>query len=116
MYAPAYYLSYSYLTSLTSKPAKHGSKRLFGAAVLLVSLLVTGASALAQAPLAPLTLSFGNQPLDQSSAALSATLKNAQDAPLSLRSIAVSGGNAASDYALGGDCPLSPSTLGAGET
>ena len=100
----------------SSRPPNDEGKRFLRGTVLLLSLLLLGSRAYAQAPLAPSTLSFGEQVLNQSSTALSATLKNTQDAPLSLKSITVSGGNAASDYALGGDCPLSPSTLGAGES
>src|SRR5208282_4038853 len=35
--------------------------------------------------------------------------------PLSIRSIAISGGTAPADYVAGGNCPISPSTLGPGE-
>ncbi len=46
---------------------------------------------------------------------MSATLKNTKAVPLSISSIAISGGSAASDYVLGGNCPLRPSTLGPGQ-
>ncbi|MGA3327242.1 MAG: choice-of-anchor D domain-containing protein, partial [Terriglobia bacterium] len=82
----------------------------------MVSLLVPGSSALAQTPLTPSTLSFGNQVVNQSSAAMSATLKNTQAVPLSISSIAISGGTAPADYVAGGNCPLSPSTLDPGQS
>jgi len=46
---------------------------------------------------------------------MSATLKNTQAMPLSISSIAISGGTAPGDYVAGGNCPLRPSTLGPGE-
>jgi hypothetical protein len=53
--------------------------------------------------------------VNQSSAAMSATFKNTQAEPLSISSIAISGGTAPADYVLGGNYPLSPGTLGPGE-
>jgi len=47
---------------------------------------------------------------------MSTTLKNTQTTPLGISSIAISGGSAAADYVLGGNCPASPSTLGPGQT
>jgi len=47
---------------------------------------------------------------------MSATLKNTQAAPLSIISIAISGGSTPADYLAGGNCPVSPSTLGPGES
>ena len=98
----------------------YGMKRFVGGnafllSVLLLSLLVPGSSAFAQTPLAPSTLSFGNQVVNQPSAAMSTTLKNTQALPLSISSIAITGGTAPADYAMGGNCPLHPSTLGPGE-
>jgi len=46
---------------------------------------------------------------------MSATLKNTQAVPLSISGIAISGGTAPADYVAGGNCPVSPSTLGPGE-
>jgi hypothetical protein len=93
----------------------YGRKRFLGGTVLLLSFLVLGSSAFAQVRLTASTLSFGNQAVNQSSAALSATLKNTQGVPLSISRIAISGGSAPADYVAGGNCPLLPSTLGAGE-
>ena len=101
MYPPAYYLQLNYFCRYTSKPAKSETKYFLGATVLLLSLLALGSPALAQMPLAPSALAFGNQVINQPSAALGATLRNAQAEPLTIRSIAISGGNAASDYILG---------------
>ena len=115
MNAPACSLPSSYFHSSSSRPAKYGTKRFLGGTVLLLFLLVPGSSAFAQTPLTPSTLSFGNQLVNQSSAAMSATLKNTQAVPLSISSIAISGGTAPADYVAGGNCPLRPSTLGPGE-
>src|SRR5208282_1496101 len=111
MNAPAYSLPSSYFHSSSSRPAKYRTKRLLGGTALLLSLLVLSSSAFAQVRLTPSTLSFGNQAVSQSSAALSATLKNTQAAPLTISSIALSGGTAPTDYVAGGNCPISPSTL-----
>ncbi|MGA3325471.1 MAG: kelch repeat-containing protein, partial [Terriglobia bacterium] len=115
MNTPACFLPSGCFHCSSSRPAKHGTKRFFGGTALLLFLLVPGSSALAQTPLAPRTLSFGNQAVNQPSAAMSATLKNTQAVPLSISSIAISGGTAAADYVAGGNCPLRPSTLGPGE-
>ncbi len=63
----------------------------------------------------PSKLSFTDQAINQASAALSVTLRNPQAEPSSL-SIVISGGNAAGDFAAGGDCPTPPSVLRLGES
>ena len=115
MNAPACSRLSTYFHSSSSRPAKYGTKRFLGGTALLLSLLVIGPSALAQTPLTPSTLSFGNQVINQASAPMSATFKNTQTTPLSI-SIAISSGTAPADYVLGGNCPASPSTLGPGQT
>jgi len=100
--------------SFNSRPAKHGNKVFWGVAVLY--MLGLGASASAQVTLIPATLSFGNQAVDFASVPKTATLKNAQTVPLTINAIAISGGTAPADYAWGGNCPISPKTLGAGLT
>jgi hypothetical protein len=80
----------------------------------LLLLLALGSSAFAQTTLTPATLSFGNQGLNNTSAVKTATLENEQTGPLTISSIVISGGTAPADYAWGGNCPLSPNTLGAG--
>jgi len=98
MNTPACFRPSTYFHSSSSKPAKYGIKRLVGGTVLLLFLLVPGWSAFAQTPLTPSRLSFGSQVLNQSSAAMSATLKNAQDVPLSISGIAINGGRELPDY------------------
>jgi hypothetical protein len=114
MNAPAYSLPSSYFHNSSSRTAKYGTKRFLGGTVLLLFLLVLTSSAFAQVRLTPSALSFGNQVVNQSSTAMSAALKNTQAVPLSI-SIAISGGTAPADYVAGGNCPVSPSTLGPGE-
>ncbi|MGA3328537.1 MAG: choice-of-anchor D domain-containing protein, partial [Terriglobia bacterium] len=115
MSTPACFRPSSYFHSSSSRPAKHGIKHFLGRAAPLLSLFLIGSSAFAQVRLAPSTLSFGNRVVNQSSAAMSATLKNTQAVPLSISGIAISGGTAPADYVAGGNCPVSPSTLGPGE-
>ena len=57
---------------------KNGTKQFLGGTVLLLFLFVLGSTAFAQRPLAPSTLSFGEQMLDQPSAVRAATLKSLQ--------------------------------------
>ena len=104
----------SHFRSSNSRPAKYGTKLFLGGTVLLLSLLVLGSSAFAQNRLSPDTLSFGNQAVGVASVPKTATLKNAQAGPLTITTIVISGGNAPADYAWGGNCPISPNTLGAG--
>jgi hypothetical protein len=106
-----------YFHSLPSRPAKYETKRFLGGALCLLFLLVPGGLAYAQTTLTPATLAFGFQPEDTPSAAKTATFKNTQTVALTISSIVIFGGTAPGDYGLdaGGDCPLSPNTLGAGE-
>ena len=83
-----------------------------GSQNLLASLSLTG-TGVAPTTLSPATLSFGNQVVNEASAAKTATFKNNQTVALTISSITISGGTAPSDYALGGTCPISPLTLGA---
>ncbi|MGD0567147.1 MAG: choice-of-anchor D domain-containing protein [Candidatus Sulfotelmatobacter sp.] len=90
--------------------------RLLGAAAgVLLSLVVFSPAAFAQTSLTP-TLSFGINAVGDKSASKTATLKNNQTVPLTITRIVVSGGTAPSDYAESGNCPMSPSTLGAGQS
>ncbi|MGA3328238.1 MAG: kelch repeat-containing protein, partial [Terriglobia bacterium] len=118
MNTPACFPPSSFFHSHSSSPAKYATKRILSGTALLVLLFlfIPGSSALAQTPLTPSRLSFGNQVVNQSSAAISATLKNPQAVPLNISSIAISSGTAPADYVAGGNCPVSPSTLGPGET
>ena len=79
---------------------------------LLATVTLTG-TGVAPTTLTPATLSFGNEAVNETSPAKTATLKNNQPTPLTISSIAVDGGNAPGDYAPGGTCPISPATLGA---
>ncbi len=76
----------------------------------LVKPIVHGTFALAT--LTPATLSFGDDAIGNASVPRTATLKNAQTVPLTISSIVISGGTAPGDYAWGGNCPISPNTLG----
>jgi hypothetical protein len=82
---------------------------------LLASVTLTG-TGVAQTTLTPATLAFGNQEVDVASAAKTATFKNNEPGPLTISSITISGGTAPGDYAMSGNCPLSPDTLGAGKS
>lgn len=66
--------------------------------------------------LSPTSLSFGNQDEGVASSSKTLLLKNAQGVPLTITSIVTAGGNAPQDYSLGGNCPISPATLGPGST
>ena len=72
------------------------------------------AAAAGQASLTPTSLSFGSVPLGQSGKPETAVLQNTQSSPLTISSIATSGGNAPGDFTLGGNCPITPNTLAAG--
>ena len=78
------------------------------------SLLVLCLPGLAQTKLTPASLSFGSVALGASKGPNTATFKNLQKTPVTISNIGISGGNAPGDYTLGGNCPISPSTLGAG--
>ena len=94
-------------------PATHRTKALCGAVLALVSLLLLASPAFAQTKLTPPTLSFGSYPVGETSGPKAATFKNTQKVPLTIDSIVFSG-TAPADYAWGGNCPISPNTLGAG--
>src|ERR1039458_3265589 len=82
---------------------------------LLASVTVSG-TGVAPATLTPVILAFGSQAVDTTSAAKTTTLKNNQPVALTISSITISGGPAPGDYAPGGTCPISPSTLAAGKS
>jgi len=77
------------------------------------SVALTG-TGIAPVTLLPASLSFGILAEGTTSAAQTVTLKNAQSVPLTISRIAISGGTAPADFASGGNCPVSPSSLGAG--
>jgi hypothetical protein len=108
----------SYFLRSGSRPVQHETKRFLDWAVLLLFLLVPGASASAQTTLTPATLSFGDHVINVTSGAKTATLTNTQTVALTTSSIAIGGGTAPTDYVLtgSGNCPLSPQTLGPGES
>src|SRR5208283_2596236 len=100
-----------------SRPAKYRTDFFWGGTVLLLSMLAFGSSAFAQATFNSATLAFGNHVVNVASGVKKAWLTNNQTVPITISSIAISGGNAPGDFVLdaGGDCPLSPNTLGAGD-
>src|SRR5260370_23394769 len=69
----------------------------------------------AQTTLSPSTLSFGNVAEGQSSTTKTATFKNTRTVVVTISGITISGGTGPSDFAWGGNCPISPATLGAGQ-
>jgi N-acetylneuraminic acid mutarotase len=92
------------------------SASLYLCALFLLFCLIPAPSAFAQATLGPATISFGNLPVGEASVARNATLRNTQKVPLTIASIAVSGGTAPGDFSWGGTCPITPLTLGAGKS
>jgi len=86
---------------------------LFGGILLVLCLMVLGSLAFAQAALTPATLPFGAHVLGVASLPETVKLKNTQSVPLTINSIVIAGGTAPGDYAWGGNCPISPNTLGA---
>jgi hypothetical protein len=93
--------------------ANHKTKLLGGAVVALAFLASANSSAFAQTKLTPVSLSFGSLAVGATSSPKSAIFKNAQKTAVTINTIAISGG-ASSDYGWGGNCPISPKTLGAG--
>jgi hypothetical protein len=82
----------------------------------LVLYVLLGASlTLAPTTLTPSSLGFGNQVVQQASALKTATFKNTQSVSLTISSITITGTNA-SDFAYGGNCPITPQTLAAGKS
>ncbi len=81
------------------------------ATILLLLLLGTRVAAFAQSSPIPSRLEFGAHTLNQPSAALSATFRNGTTVPIGV-STAIRG-EAAADYAAGGNCPAGPATLAA---
>ncbi len=79
-------------------------------------MVLIGSSAFAQTRLTPSNLSFGNQAVGIASAPATATFKNSQTLAMTIKSIAIGGGTAPTDFVSGGNCPISPSTLGAGKS
>jgi len=77
------------------------------------SVALTG-TGIAPVTMLPASLSFGILAEGTTSAVQTITLKNAQSVPLTISHIAISGGTAPADFAWGGNCPVSPSSLGAG--
>jgi hypothetical protein len=94
--------------------AVHKTKRLCGAAVALALLVVASSSAFAQTKLTPVSLSFGSMAVGATSNPKTAIFKNSQKTAVMISTIAISGGDAPSDYNWGGNCPISPNTLGPG--
>ncbi len=115
--APCHSQIYNYFPSFSSRPAKQRTEFLWGGTVLLLSLLAFGSSAFAQATFNSATLAFYDHVVNVPSGVKKAWLTNTQTVPITISSIAIGGGNAPGDFVLdaGGDCPLSPSTLGAGD-
>jgi len=84
---------------------------LCGVACVLLSPFLRGTPAFAQTSFAPSTLSFGNYVAGNTSAPKTLTFTNTQTVPLTINTIAISGGTAPEDYAWGGNCPTSPNTM-----
>src|ERR1039458_1630941 len=80
--------------SFSSRPVKYGAKVFLSGVVLLLSLLVLGSSAFAQATLAPTTLSFGKQGLNNTSAAKKVTLTNNESTAIAISGKTITGTNA----------------------
>lgn len=95
-------------------PNSYWAPVLAGAVCALFSLLVCSTSALAQTSFMPSTLSFGNYVVGETSGPETLTFTNTQTVPLTINSIAISGGSAPADYAWSGNCPMNPNTLAAG--
>jgi len=74
-----------------------------------------GLSAFAQTTLTPSALAFGNQVEYEASSPQTLTFKNTEAVAIAIGLINIRGAEA-SDFAVGGNCPLSPSTLGAGKS
>ncbi len=90
------------------------AKTMTSRGTLLWPLLMCCAPTFAQTTLTPATLSFGNQAVQESSAPKTVTFKNTQAAAgVAISGIATSD---PADYALGGNCPISPSPLPAGKS
>ena len=82
---------------------------------VLASVTVTG-TGVVPTTLSATSMTFGSQAVGTTSAAKTATFKNAQTVALTISSIAISGGTAPEDYTWGGTCPITPNTLAAGAT
>jgi hypothetical protein len=87
-------------------------KALCGAVFAVLAVSLHSVPTFAQTTLTPSTLSFGNQVVNVASPAKITTFKNTQSVPLTISSITISGGTAPSDYASGGNCPISPRNSG----
>src|SRR6267378_494262 len=111
-----FFLPSGYFRYSISGHTKYGRKPFWRGIVALGSLLVSGSSAFAQTTLSPPGLSFNNQVINVASAPKAATFKNTQSVAMMISSIAITGGNAQVDYVWGGNCPISPSTLAAGNS
>jgi poly(3-hydroxybutyrate) depolymerase len=85
-------------------------------APLLLFFLILVTPVFAQTSFTPPTISFLNQALGVVSIPKAATFKNTQTVAVTISSIAIAGGNAPTDYAWGGNCPISPATLSAGKS
>ncbi len=101
-----------FLNKLKFARARPRTNSFLWGALAVVCLLLTDLSAFAQNTLTPSSLVFGNEVAGQASTAKSARFSNLNTVPVTITSITIAGGNAASDYAWGGNCPLSPNTLG----
>jgi trimeric autotransporter adhesin len=99
-----------------STPFSRWTASPYGSLRALLVLLILAASCFAQTSFTPSTLNFGNQAVGVVSIPKAAFFKNTQTVALTIGSIAISGGTAPADYAWGGTCPISPNTLGAGQS
>ncbi len=93
-----------------------GTLNINNKAASLLASVTLGGTGIAQTTVTPATLAFGNQSVDVTSSPKTITFKNNQAVALKISSIAVSGGTAPGDYQTGGNCPIAPSTLAAGQS
>ncbi|GEJ56690.1 choice-of-anchor D domain-containing protein [Anaeromyxobacter diazotrophicus] len=103
---------------LVFKPAALGARAatleiLTSASVVPLSVALTGNGVAPVASVSPLTLSFGNQLVNVTSAAQAVTLTNTGTLPLTVTGLALAGTNPG-DFAQTSTCPVAPATLAAG--
>jgi streptogramin lyase len=84
------------------------------ATIILLGQQVTVTQNAGLTTLTPATLAF-KQVVGEPSSAKTVTFKNGESTTITIDGISVSGAQAG-DFALGGDCPVSPSGLGAGKS
>ena len=102
------------------KPSNLGSRTATlnvtdGASAGSQSIALSG-TAVSPVAVSPLNFTFANTAVGVTTAAQTSTLTNVLATPLTISSIATSLGNAPGDYGSSSTCPMSPNTLGAGQS